>query len=139
MIIVVVRQQKSTRAVEASVAAGRWKSGLESLLARTARAFRRVESRRNARLLVTAMMAHLDRRNCRTLAEAAGEAGPWRFQHLLSRATWDDAQVRSEIRAWVSEHLGDGPRVLAVDETGDVKKGASTVGSSGSTRGQPGV
>jgi hypothetical protein len=31
------------------------------------------------------MMAHLERRNCLTLAEAAGETGPWRFQHLLSR------------------------------------------------------
>ncbi|WP_439330241.1 IS701 family transposase [Glycomyces arizonensis] len=76
------------------------------------------------------MMAHLERRNCWTLAEATGQAGPWRFQHLLSRASWDDDQVRSEIRSWVSEHLNAGSRlrVFAVDETGDVKKGVSTVG-----------
>lgn len=39
-------------------------------------------------------------------------------------------EIRSEIRAWACEHLGAaaGLRVLAVDETGDVKKGASTVG-----------
>ncbi|WP_456298044.1 IS701 family transposase [Glycomyces xiaoerkulensis] len=109
---------------------GRWRSDLDALWARLASAFRRIETRQNAKRLTQAMMAHLERRNCWTLAEHAGEAGPWRFQHLLSRASWDDAQVRSEIRAWASEQLstGAGLRVLAVDETGDVKKGDRTVG-----------
>jgi SRSO17 transposase len=125
-----VRQLKSTTTVEASVILERWRAGLEGLLARTAGAFRRIETRQNAKRLTVAMMAHLERRNCWTLAEAAGETGPWRFQQLLSRASWDDARVRSEIRAWTSEHLSrsDGLRVFAVDKTGDVKKGASTVG-----------
>lgn len=130
VIIVVVTQLKSTTAVESSVAVERWREGLDALLARTAPAFRRIETRLNAKRLVNALMVHLERRNCWTLAEQAGDVGPWRFQHLLSRAKWDDAQVRSEVRAYVSEHLntvGD-LRVLAVDETGDVKKGASTVG-----------
>nr|WP_255672239.1 IS701 family transposase [Glycomyces amatae] len=114
----------------ASVDVGRWQSDLDALWARLAPAFRRVETRRNAKRLTTAMMAHLERRNCWTLAEYAGEAGPWRFQHLLSRAAWDDDRVRSEIRAWACEHLstGAGLRVLAVDETGDLKKGTATVG-----------
>jgi SRSO17 transposase len=109
---------------------GRWWSDLDALWMRIAPAFKRIETRRNARRLTQAMMAHLERRNCWTLAEHAGEAGPWRFQHLLSRASWDDDQVRSEIRAWTSEQLSaaTGLRVQAVDETGDVKKGASTVG-----------
>ncbi|MFB9662202.1 IS701 family transposase [Glycomyces mayteni] len=99
-------------------------------MARAAPAFRRIETRLNAKRLVNALMAHLERRNCWTLAEQAGEVGPWRFQHLLSRAKWDDAQVRAEVRAYVSEHLGAerGLRVLAVDETGDVKNGTATVG-----------
>ena len=130
MIIVVVTQLKSTTAADASVDVGRWRSDLDALWARIAPAFRRIETRRNAKRLTVAMMAHLERRNCWTLAEHAGEAGPWRFQHLLSRASWDDDRVRSEIRAWTCEQLSTaaGLRVLAVDETGDVKKGDSTVG-----------
>ncbi|GAB4006778.1 hypothetical protein GCM10029992_58650 [Glycomyces albus] len=130
MIIVVVTQPKSMPAVEMSVDVGRWRTDLDALWARTAPAFRRIETRRNAKRLTVAMMAHLERRNCWTLAEHAGEAGPWRFQHLLSRASWDDDRVRSEIRAWASERLStaEGLRGLAVDETGDIKKGARTVG-----------
>lgn len=63
------------------------------------------------------------------MAEQAGEVGPWRFQHLLSRAKWDDTQVCSGIRAYASEYLDTESdlRVFAVDETGDVKKGSMTV------------
>lgn len=130
VIIVVVRQLKSAATVATSVDVDRWRSDLDALWARLAPAFRRIETRRNAKRLTVAMMAHLERRNCWTLAEQAGEAGPWRFQHLLSRASWDDERVRSEIRAWASEHLSSDAslRVLAVDETGDLKKGTSTVG-----------
>jgi SRSO17 transposase len=117
VIIVVVRQQKSTTAVAASVAVDRWKSGLEALMGRTAGAFRRIGSRRNAKRLAIAMTVHLERRNCWTLAEVAGEAGSWRFQHLLSRAAWDDAQVRAEIRGRVSERLGGGLRVPPADRS----------------------
>ncbi len=61
-------------------------------------------------------------------ARGRGRGGA--VQHLLSRAAWDEGRVRSEIRAWACEHLGTtaGPRVLAVDETGDLKKGDATVG-----------
>ena len=130
MIIVVVTQRKKTVAAEESLAVERWQVDLESLLARIAPAFRRIESRLRAKALATALMTHLERRNCWTLAEVAGEPNPYRFQHLLSRAAWDEDQVRSEVRAYVSEHLDTGAdlRVLAVDETGDVKKGRSTVG-----------
>ncbi len=130
MIIAVVRQEKRTTAFETSVDADRWLSDLDALWGHLAPAFARIETRWNAKRLAQAMMAHLERRNCWTLAEHAGEAGPWRFQHLLSRAAWDEGRVRSEIRAWACEHLGTtaGPRVLAVDETGDLKKGDATVG-----------
>lgn len=129
-IIVVVRHLKSTTAVEASVTVGRWCAGLDTLLSRTAPAFRRIETRSSAKRLVLGLMTHLERRNCWTLTEHAGEKGPWRFQHLLSRAKWDEAQVRGEIRSCVSEYLTgpDGLRVLVVDETGGVKKGTATVG-----------
>jgi SRSO17 transposase len=129
VIIVVVRQQKNTAAAAASLAADRWKSDLDALMRSIGPCFRRIESRMRARALVGALMMHLERRNCWTLAEEAGEPNPCRFQHLLSRAKWDGARVRSVLRGHVAESLGgDDLRVRVVDETGDVKKGRQTVG-----------
>lgn len=50
------------------------------------------------------------------------------MQHLLNRAKWDADAVRDDIRTYVVDHLGDEEAVLAVDETGDLKKGTATVG-----------
>jgi len=55
------------------------------------------------------------------------------WEHLLARAVWDEDGVRDDVRAYVVEHLGDPGAVLVVDETGDLKKGTATVGSSAST------
>jgi len=44
-------------------------------------------------------------------------------------ASWDTEGVRDDLRDYVSEHLGDPEAVLVVDETGDLKKGAKTVGT----------
>ena len=41
---------------------------------------------------------------------------------------WDHDAVRDDVRDYVVEHLGDPEAVLVVDETGDLKKGAGTVG-----------
>ncbi len=73
-------------------------------------------------------MSDLPRKNCWTIAEHAGHASPAAMQHLLSRASWDDDGVRDDLRDYVVGGLGDQGAVLAVDETGDVKKGTATVG-----------
>jgi DDE superfamily endonuclease len=49
-------------------------------------------------------------------------------EHLLARAVWDEDGVRDDLRAYGVEHLGDPEAVLVVDETGDLKKGTTTVG-----------
>jgi SRSO17 transposase len=49
-------------------------------------------------------------------------------EHLLARAVWDHDGVRDDLRDYLVEHLGDPQAVLVVDETGDLKKGAQTVG-----------
>lgn len=46
----------------------------------------------------------------------------------MSRARWDADTVRDDIRGFIVEQLHHRDAVLVVDETGDVKKGASTVG-----------
>ena len=78
--------------------------------------------------MITALLGDVGRKNCWTLAEAAGEEHPWGMQHLLARAVWDTDAVAGELRAFVAQHLGESEAVLIVDETGDAKKGTSTVG-----------
>ena len=79
------------------------------------------------------LLAELPRKNCWTIAEQAGDPSPDGMQHLLARAVWDHDAVRDDIRDDVVEHLGEDDAVLVVDETGDLKKGTTTVGSSAST------
>ena len=74
------------------------------------------------------LLADLPRKNCWMIAEHAGDPSPDGMQHLLARAVWDHDGVRDDVRAYVVEHLGDPEAVLVVDETGDLKKGITTVG-----------
>jgi SRSO17 transposase len=97
-------------------------------LGRVAGRFGRVEPRRRARAFVLGLLADLTRKNCWTIAEHAGDPSPDGMQHLLARAMWDHDGVRDDVRAYLVEHLGDPGAVLVVDETGDLKKGTSTVG-----------
>ena len=106
----------------------RWQAGLEELLGRVAGRFPRVEPRRHARALVLGLLADLPRKNCWTIAEHAGQATPDGMQHLLAGAVWDEHAVRDDVRDDLVEHLADPEAVLVVDETGDLKKGARTVG-----------
>jgi SRSO17 transposase len=88
----------------------------------------RVEPRLRLRRFILGMMAGLPRTNCWSLAEHAGEACPRGMQRLLSSAAWDADAVLGEVRDWVVRHLGEPGAILVIDETGDVKKGACTVG-----------
>jgi len=98
-----------------------WRTALEELLGRIAGRFGRVEVRRRARAFVLGLLAELPRTNCWTIAEHVGDPTPHGMQHLLGRAVWDADAVRDDVRAYLTEQLG-------ADETGDLKKGTSTVG-----------
>lgn len=70
-------------------------------------------------------------------AGAAGERGvdpgtpaTHCMQHLLCRAVRDADAVRDDGGEYVVERVHDDVSVLVVDETGDVKKGATPLGSS---------
>jgi SRSO17 transposase len=106
----------------------RWQELFDELMGRVAGRFARVELRRRAKALVGGLLADLPRKNCWTLAEHAGNPNPDGMQHLLGRAVWDHDAVRDDVRDYVVEHLGDPGAVLVVDETGDLKKGTTTVG-----------
>jgi SRSO17 transposase len=116
-----------------SVSLAHWQAGLDELLGRVAGRFPRVEPRRRAKAFVLGLLADLPRKNCWTIAEHVGDTTPDGMQHLLARAVWDEDKVRDDVRAYVVEHLGDPAAVLVVDETGDLKKGTTTVGCSANT------
>ncbi len=90
--------------------------------------FARYEPLRHAGELMAGMVSGLDRKNCWTIAEHRGDNTPDGLQHLLSRAKWDADGVRDDLRDYVVDAFGDPGAILVVDETGDVKKGGSTVG-----------
>ena len=110
------------------VDARRWRTLFDELMLTVGGRFRRPEPRRRVRDFVRGLLAPLPRKNCWTIAEYAGDASPDGMQDLLTRVTWDDGQVRADLREFVAARMGDPDAVLIVDETGDLKKGRHTVG-----------
>lgn len=53
-----------------------WREAFDAVMARVAKRFKRVESRRRVRLFVEGLLSDLPRKNCWTLSEHAGEARP---------------------------------------------------------------
>ncbi|MGW3424869.1 IS701 family transposase [Streptomyces phaeochromogenes] len=106
----------------------RWAAGLDALHARIGGYFRRAEPRRRVMEYLCGLLAPLERKNGWTLAEQAGELCPDGMQRLLNQADWDADAVRDEVRGFVLEHLGVEDGVLAVDETGFIKKGTRSAG-----------
>jgi SRSO17 transposase len=105
-----------------------WARGLDALAARIAPRFLRVEPRRRAAAYLKGLLAPVERKNGRQLAEALGDRTPDGVQDFLARMRWDADSVRDDLRAYVVEHLGDADAVLMLDETGFVKKGTHSVG-----------
>ena len=117
-----------TTTVDSTVAHPDHLALLEDLQATVAGLFGRREPRGTFWDLVTGLLMGLPTANCWTIAEAVGHRGPYRLQHLLSRAVWDAEAVLAGVASWTVEHL-TGPAILAVDETGDAKSSANAVGA----------
>jgi SRSO17 transposase len=105
-----------------------WSGELDALAARIAPRFARAEPRRRALAYLRGLLLPLERKNGWQLAEAAGDATPDGVQDFLSRMRRDADAVRDDLRAYVVEHLGDPEAVLALDETGFLKKGDRSAG-----------
>ena len=106
----------------------RWAEGIERVHECIAGRFRRPEPRRRALEYLRGLLSPLERKNGWQLAERAGDATPYGVQRLLSTYRWDADLVRDDLKGYVMEHLGDADGVLAVDETGFLKKGDKSAG-----------
>src|SRR6266436_3329158 len=101
---------------------------LAELHARIAPRFRRAEVRTRARHFLQGLLAPVERKNGWQLAEELGERGPRGVQRLLGEADWDEDAVRDDLRAYVTEYLGETDGTLVLDETGFIKKGRKSAG-----------
>jgi SRSO17 transposase len=90
--------------------------------------FARSQSRHRAQVYLQGLLSEAERKNSWQVAEVCGDATPYGFQYLLSRADWDADAVRDELRRYVIQHLEDPHGVLVLDETGFLKKGEHSAG-----------
>jgi SRSO17 transposase len=105
-----------------------WADQFERLCERIGPRFARPEVRRRAAGFLRGLLGRVDRKNGWQLAEHAGETSPDGMQRLLTTSRWDADALRDDVRAYVTEHLGDPGGVLVVDETGFLKKGTKSAG-----------
>lgn len=110
-------------------AVAQWAGCLEEVHARIARRFARSEQRHRVRAYLQGLLSPIERKNGWPLAEAAGEANPYGYQELLSRAHWNADAVRDDLLDLVREKLADPAAVVVIDETGFLKKGTKSVGA----------
>jgi len=117
---------------EARVLAGEahaaWSESFNELFAQVAGAFGNAAVRRHGRAYLLGLLSHAERKNGWTLAEFAGDVSPDGLQRLLNFSPWDEDACRDAVRRYVVAHLGDPAAVLAVDETGFLKKGRMSAG-----------
>jgi SRSO17 transposase len=104
------------------------RAALEAAAARLAPHFPNPAARATAVAYLQSLLSNVERKNSWQLAEAAGLANPYPFQHLLGRAQWDAEAVRDAHRQDVLAGLGQDDAVLAIDETGVIKKGDKSAG-----------
>jgi SRSO17 transposase len=117
---------------EARVLAGEahaaWSESFNELFAQAAGAFGNAAVRRHGRAYLLGLLSQTERKNGWTLAEFAGDASPDGLQRLLNFSPWDEDACRDAVRRYVARQLGDPAAVLAVDETGFLKKGRMSAG-----------
>ena len=107
---------------------GQLRAALEAAAARLAPHFPNQAARATAAAYLQSLLSQVERKNSWQLAEAAGLANPYGFQHLLGRAQWDAEAVRDAHCQEVLAGLGQEDAVLAIDETGVIKKGKKSAG-----------
>src|SRR5712691_4483657 len=101
---------------------------LADLSTRIGTRFGRAEVRNRVGRYLRGLLASVERKNGWQLAEELGDPNAHGVQRLLAEADWDEEAVRDDLRAYVIEHLGETSGILAVDETGFLKKGKKSAG-----------
>src|SRR5260221_12557711 len=105
-----------------------WSESFNELFAQVAGEFRNAAVRGHGRAYLLGLVSQTERKNGWALAEFAGDVSPDGLQRLLNFSPWDEGGCRDAVRRFVVRHLGEPGAVLAVDETGFLKKGRMSAG-----------
>ena len=105
-----------------------WSNILKSFQQRLSPHFARQEARQTAFNYIQALLSSVERKNGWQVAEQVGDANPYRVQHLLGRAQWDEEQLCQEVRQYGIAGLREAEDIFALDETGFLKQGSQSVG-----------
>jgi SRSO17 transposase len=90
--------------------------------------FSNARVRRHGRAYLLGLLSQSERKNSWQLAEFAGDASPDGMQRLLNFSPWEEDAARDALARYVVAAAGDPAAVLAVDETGFLKKGRMSAG-----------
>jgi SRSO17 transposase len=88
--------------------------------------FARHDALRAVLQYTTGLLSKTDRKNTWQLSEEAGLKSPYSFQHLLGRSGWDSEGLRDHLQKDGIKKKEGG--ILAIDETGFLKKGKQSAG-----------
>jgi len=105
-----------------------WSESFNEMFAQVAGVFGNALVRRHGRWYLLGLLSHQERKNSWWLAEFAGEVSPDGMQRLLNFSPWDEDAARDALARYVARRMGDPAAVLAVDETGFLKKGKMSAG-----------
>jgi SRSO17 transposase len=105
-----------------------WCESFNEMFAQVAGVFANAAVRRHGRAYLLGLLSHQERKNSWWLAEFAGDVSPDGMQRLLNFSPWDEDAGRDALARYVTRNLGDPGAVLAVDETGFLKKGRMSAG-----------
>jgi len=134
---VLVRTTSSETAAEARIGANTAGRKRDELLGLLRPCFGRIEVFAQARKYLGAVMSDIPERNGWSIARFAGDRTPDKTQRLLNHASWDAPAAMGVVRRFGAAGLEAAARkhgrqgrmkVLALDETGQEKKGELTAG-----------
>jgi SRSO17 transposase len=114
---------------EADAGHAAWSESFNEMFAQVAGVFANAAVRRHGRGYLLGLLSHAERKNSWSLAEFAGDVSPDGMQRLLNFSPWDEDACRDAVRRYVVRNLGEPGAVLAVDETGFLKKGRMSAGA----------
>jgi SRSO17 transposase len=133
-----VRTTRPETAAEARIGAKTARRKRDELLGLLRPCFGRIETFLQARKYLAAVMSDLPERNGWSIARFSGDGAPDKTQRLLNHASWDAPAAMGVVRRFGADGLEAAARrrgnrkgrlkVLALDETGQEKKGESTAG-----------
>jgi hypothetical protein len=112
-----------------------WSEAFNELFAQVAGVFENAAVRRHGRWY---LLSRQERKNSWWLAEFAGDVSPVGMQRLLTSSPRDEVAARDALARHVARRMGDPAAVLAVDETGFLKKGRMSAGVAACVPARPG-